>query len=277
MNASHQSVRRHFVDGPFGQLHVRTFRAKINTDGRPLMCLHMSPKSSWQYQDLLPEVAVSRDGIAPDYPGHGESDLPPATPAVTIEDYARCMWAVADMLGAAPMHLLGSHTGAMVAVEMAYQRPADVLSIVSQSAPVMTDEEIERFSDVYAPIPLDTAGTRFAKLWQRVIEHRGPDMPLALCAESFAENLRSGDAYEWGHRAAFDYAPRYRQRLGDIDVPVLVLNVNDDLSEHSRRADALLKRGQRLEKPAWGHGFLSVHAKETAAIIDAFCQQCETS
>ncbi|MEO1575187.1 MAG: alpha/beta fold hydrolase [Pseudomonadota bacterium] len=275
------TVWRQFIDGPYGQLHVRTARAASNhgddTTRAPLMCLHMSPKSSWQYIDLLPEIARHRDAVAPDYPGHGESDLPPPEPHVQLEDYARCMWTVADALGGGPLHLLGSHTGAMVAVEMAHQRPGDVLGIVSQSAPVMTDEEIAAFSDAYAPIPLDEAGTRFTRLWARVLEHRGPNMPLTLCAESFAENLRSGDAYEWGHRAAFDYAPRYRDRLTSIATPILVLNVNDDLCEHSRRADALMQHGQRLELPEWGHGFLSVHADDTAHIIERFCREVEAA
>ena len=268
------TVRRHFVDGPYGQLHARSARATAPR-GRPVVCLHMSPKSSWQYKELLPELAAQRDAIAPDYPGHGESDLPPSSPPVRIEDYARCMWVAVEALSESPVHLLGSHTGAMVAVEMARQRPSQVIGIVSQSAPVLTDEEIHTLRDAYSPIPLDEDGTRFTQLWARVLEHRGPDMPLALCAESFAENLRSGDAYEWGHRAAFDYAPRYREHLGQIDTPMLVINVNDDLATHSRRADAVLRRGRREERPGWGHGFLSVHARETAAIIHAFCDEIE--
>ena len=267
------SVTRHFVDGPYGQLHVRT----AGRDARQpaLVCLHMSPKSSWQFTDLMTEVGKQRFTIAPDNPGHGESALPPPEPHVTIEDFARCVWTAVDAFTTAPVFLLGSHTGALVAVEAACQRPERVLGIVSQSAPVMTPEEVAQFEGAYEPIPLDEAGTRFRVLWERVLEHRGPDMPLSLCAESYAENFRSGDAYEWGHRAAFAYAATYPKRLSQLDQPILVINVNDDLSEHSRRADALMKNGQRLEKPDWGHGFLSVHATQTAHIVESFCRDVE--
>ena len=37
-----------------------------------------------------------------------------------------------------------------------------------------------------------------------------------MAAASFAENLRAGDDYEWGHRAAFAYAPTYNQRVSRL-------------------------------------------------------------
>lgn len=267
-------VRRGFVDGPLGQLHLRS-AAPAAPVRDPLVCLHMSPKSSWMFRDILPHLALERMALAPDYPGHGESDLPPADPPVTIGDFARSVWAVIDAHTDGPVHLLGSHTGAMVAVEAATQRPQRVRSIVSLSAPVFTPDEIAAFRAAYAPIPLDEAGTRFTTLWARVLEHRGPGMPLTLCAESFAENLRAGDAYEWGHRAAFDYAPLYPERLRGIRAPVLVINAGDDLHDHTLRADALLHDGRRIERPDWAHGYLSVHAREAADLVTRFCNDAE--
>ncbi|MFK7888449.1 MAG: alpha/beta fold hydrolase [Gammaproteobacteria bacterium] len=268
-------IKRHFLDGPYGQIHVRT--AGQASSAAALVCLHMSPKSSWQFADLMDAMSPHRFVIAPDNPGHGESARPPATPHVTIEDYARCVWTAVDTYTDGPVFLLGSHTGAMVAVEAAHQRPERVHGIVSQSAPVMTPDEVAQFANAYEPIPLDEAGTRIRVLWERVLAHRGPDMPLQLCVESFAENFRGGDAYEWGHRAAFNYAASYAQKLAQLEQRILVINVNDDLTEHSRRADALMRNGERLEKPAWGHGFLSVHAQETAHIVERFCQDVEAA
>ena len=271
MNAT---VKRTFVDGKFGQLHCRIAHNNSSA-ARPVVCLHMSPKSSWLFADLLGPLSAKRTALAPDYPGHGESALPPADPHVTLEDYAREVWTTIDALLDTPVHLVGSHTGAMVAVEAAHQRPNDVVSIVSHSAPILTDEEAAQFEKRYGPIPLDDAGTRFKILWERVHHHRGPNMPLTLCAESFAENLRAGDAYEWGHRAAFAYAATYRERLAQTTQPILLLNPNDDMHEHSKRADALMQNGQRLDKLDWGHGFFSVHAQETADLINDFCNRAE--
>ena len=268
------TVKRLFVDGPYGQLHCRV-AAGASASGRPVMCLHMSPKSSWLFSDVLAPLSQQRFALAMDYPGHGESNVPPAQPHITIEDYARCVWSAIDELCPGPVHFIGSHTGAMVAVEAAYQRPQDTLGIVSHSAPLFTADETAAFEKRYGPIPLDEAGTRFDLLWRRVIEHRGPGMPLELCAASFAENLRSGEAYEWGHRAAFAYADDYPTRLASLAQPILLLNVNDDMREHSRRADALMRNGRRVEKPAWGHGFFSVHAAEVATLCNTFFNEVE--
>ncbi|MFK8013859.1 MAG: alpha/beta hydrolase [Gammaproteobacteria bacterium] len=266
---------RTFVDGPYGQLHCR-LASSTTTDARPVVCLHMSPKSSWLFADLLGPLSEQRTALAVDYPGHGESDLPPAQPHVTIEDYARCVWHAVDALCPGPVHFIGSHTGAMVAVEAATQRPGQTLGIVSHSAPILTPDETQTFADLYAPIPLDEKGTRFDELWKRVLKHRGPDMSLPLCAESFAENLRSGDAYEWGHRAAFAYAATYQTRLASLDHTIMLLNVNDDMREHTRRADSLLRNGRRVERMAWGHGFFSVHAGDVASLCNDFFREVES-
>ncbi|MGI9237384.1 MAG: alpha/beta fold hydrolase [Woeseiaceae bacterium] len=268
------SVTRTFVDGPFGQLHARMSQPGSIT-AAPIVCLHMSPKSGKSYRDVLPYLADNRVALAPDYPGHGESDLPPAEPEVSLEDFAACAWAVVDALAGSPVHVLGYHTGSMVAVEMAMQRPAEVNSITCISAPVFTDEEQARLNSDYAPIPIDEDGTRFRIMWERVLQHRGPGMTLQMAADSFAENLRAGDDYEWGHRAAFAYAATYNRNLKVIDKPVLVLNPSDDCHEQSLRSDAMLKNGRRVELPDWGHGFLSAFPAEAARIILDFAEETE--
>lgn len=241
----------------------------------PVVCLHMSPKSGKSYADILPLLAEDRLAIAPDYPGHGESDPPPADPHVTVEDFAESVWAVIDAVGGGPVHLVGYHTGSMVAVEIAAQRPAQVISIVSISAPVFTAEEQASLGDTYAPIPIDEEGSRFRIMWERVLQHRGPGMTLQMAAASFAENLRAGDDYEWGHRAAFAYAATYNRKLGELGHPILVINPADDCYEQSKRADAIMKNGRRIDYPQWGHGFLNAYAEDAAAVILGFLKETE--
>ena len=269
-------VRRTFVDGSYGQLHCRIAAPAAPTRA-PLVCLHMSPKSSRSFHDVLPELARNRIVIAPDYPGHGESDKPPADPHVTIGDFARSAWRSVDALCPGKVHMLGYHTGAMVAVEAATQRPEDVISVVNISAPLFTAAELKTLDDYFQPIPIDESGQRFRTMWDRVLEHRGPGMTLQMAAESFAENLRGGDDYEWGHRAAFAYGMTYRDRLALLRHPVFVMNPNDDCYQVSKRADELLQNGLRRDYDDWGHGFLSVHAAEAATEIRTFIDEAETN
>ncbi len=268
------TVRRTFIDGPFGQVHCR-IATPANAGRAAMVCLHMSPKSGKLYADILPFLARDRIAIAPDYPGHGESDPPPPEPHVTVEDFAASCWAAVDALCPGKVHIVGHHTGAMVAVEMASQRPADVISILSLSAPVFTPEEQAELDGKYAPIPIDEQGSRFRIMWERVLYHRGPGMTLEMAAASFAENLRAGDDYEWGHRAAFAYSPTYNEKLGAIEQPVFVLNPADDCFEQSKRADPIMKNGRRKDFPQWGHGLLNAYPEDVAGVMLDFVDEVE--
>ncbi len=235
----------------------------------------MSPKSSQSFETILPFLARDRFAVALDYPGYGESDRPPEYPQVRVEDYANSVWEVADSLTNSPIHVVGIHTGAMVAVETAHQRPDQTLGIVNISAPVFTEEEVAALANEYSPIPLDESGSRFRTMWERILFHRGPGMTLEMAANSLSENLKGGENYEHGHRASFNYAPTYKKRLGEIGNPLLVMNPNDDCFEQSKRADSLMKNGKRLDLPSWGHGLLHAHAEAAAQIMLEFLDSAE--
>lgn len=262
-------VRRTFVDGKYGQIHCRV--ATPNNPSLPaIACLHMSPKSSLAFRELLPHIANQRIAMAPDNPGHGESDLPPPEPHVTIADFAESAWSAIDSVVDGPVHLVGYHTGSMVAVEAAVQRPGSVLSIVNLAAPIMDEEELKALDLAYAPLPLDVEGSRFQIMWQRVVEHLGPGVPLQVAAASFAENLRAVDDYEWGHRAAFAYGLRYNELLGKLQHPLLIINAHDDCYELSLRAADIIEHPNIIDYPAVGHGYITTDPAPLAAVINTF-------
>lgn len=263
------TVRRRFVDVCAGQVHLR----EAGSDGHrpPIVCLHMVPKSGRSFARVLPLLAEGRRAIAPDLPGYGDSD-PPADPAgVSIEDYAAATWEVIDALGLPrPLHFVGYHTGSMVAVAAASRRPGEVARLVNISAPLFTPEEVAELRAFFAPLPLDEAGSRFRIMWERILRFRGPGMTLPMAAASLADNLRAGEDYEEGHRAAFDYSAAYAREVAALTHPLLVMNINDDLAKHSRRVDALLANGERRDYPDWGNGFLELWPEAVAAEMLAF-------
>jgi pimeloyl-ACP methyl ester carboxylesterase len=237
----------------------------------------MSPKSGRIFNELLPFLAVDRIAIAPDYPGHGESDRPPADPEVSIPDYAESVWQVIDdRIGDGPLHLVGHHTGSKVAVEATLQRPDRVVSLVNIAAPVFTDEELLQAVEYFEPIPIDEEGTRYRVMWERIMFHRGPGMTLQMAADSMAENLRAGDDYEWGHRAAFAYTRQYVENLARIRQPLFVMNPKDDTFEQTRRIDPHLRNGRRVDYPEWGHGFLNAYAEAAASEMLGFFNEVES-
>lgn len=233
----------------------------------------MSPKSGRIFARFLESAADDRIVIAHDYPGYGESDPPPSDPHVTVEDYAGSLWEVVDALGLGTIDILGYHTGSEVAAEAARQRPAQTGNIVMISAPVFTAEELAEVQSIYQPISLDEAGTRFTKMWESVMAHRGSGVTLEMSAESFAENLRPGENYEWGHRAAFQYAPRYADLVAELPHRITVINPQDDLVQQTPRIIPYLSNGEVIDHPEWGHGFLDAHTEAAVAVIKSALDQ----
>ena len=74
-------MREGFVDTPEGQVHYVT-----EGSGEPLLLLHMTPQSTYQFRELMPLLAESRRVIAMDTIGYGDSFRPQRQHY--MEDYA---------------------------------------------------------------------------------------------------------------------------------------------------------------------------------------------
>ncbi len=263
-------TQRGYTDVAAGQAHWR--RAGTAGSGRPLICLHMVPKSSRSFDSILPLLARDRPALAPDLPGHGASD--PLPDGHSVPGYARWLWELLDELGIDDaVDLLGYHTGSMVAVAAATLRPAQVGRLINISAPAFSAQDLEKLAEYFQPIPLDQAGTRFSVMWQRVLEHAGPGMSLEMAAASMSDNLLAGEDYEEGHRAAFAFAPRYLEKLAALPHPLLVMNIADDLFDATSRIDAHLNNGRRRDYRQWGNGFLDLHSAAVAEEILGFLDE----
>lgn len=91
-----------------------------------------------------------------------------------------------------------------------------------------------------------------------------------MLASSLAEQLRAGDAYEWGHQAAFEYSKVFPERLAALLHPVTVLNPTDMLFEYTNRVRPYVNIGVVIDHPEWGGGFLETDpAGAVAAVIAA--------
>lgn len=261
------SVRKSYVDGAFGQIHLRIAEAQSTTGKPPLICLHQSPKSGLEFETFMREACSDRMVIAPDYPGYGMSDAAPSEDATTIEMYAEEMWRVVDALALETIDLFGNHTGAKVAAQMALTRGERVHAIAMISAAILTDEEREMFKDMFTPIPLDREHSRFKISWDRVIERQGPGQTLEMMDRSMYMNMMGGEAYEWGHAAAFAWGKPFDAALSKLPHRITLLNPVDDLTECTRRATELLRNGEIIECPQWGYGFMDAFPKDTADLV----------
>ncbi|OYU15646.1 MAG: hypothetical protein CFE37_04810 [Alphaproteobacteria bacterium PA4] len=261
-------ARRLYVDGPFGQVHLRLAGRQAG-DCPPLLCFHLSPLSSRIYERFLDRIGSDRRlAIAIDNPGFGMSDPPPAPP--TIGDYNRAMLAVVAALGlTGPVDVMGYHTGSMMAVDLAADRPDLVRRLVCVSAPIFTASEQAAMQTHYAPVPPRLDGGHLVERWQGFVHHYlGRGLTLDDVADMFPERLLGRRLSWWGHHAAFTHAPD--MRLPEIDQPLLVLNPDDDLQVETRRAADLIRNGRILDMPGWGHGFLDGFTEDAARLVTSF-------
>jgi pimeloyl-ACP methyl ester carboxylesterase len=129
MQAEAVRTRRAYFDCRFGQLHVRTaFPATGGFDEQvTLFCLHADQSSSRAFARFLPEIADVRSVYAPDLPGLGESD---PSPASSVGEAAGAIADLADDLRLRQIDLLGIHSGARAALDLAAARPALVRRLV---------------------------------------------------------------------------------------------------------------------------------------------------
>ena len=259
------AVRRSYVDGRYGQMHLRIAGADGHAR-RALLCFHLSPVSGAIYEQFLAEMGRDRRAVAPDTPGYGASDPPSSPPE--ISDYAAAMGDVMDALGIVEADVLGYHTGSKIALELALQRPQAIRHLVLIAAPVYTDAELAQMRREFAPMALREDGAHLVDYWQALLQWRGPGQTLEMIMRHYPDHMRGGAQRHWGHRAAFNYS--YPDALPRAAQPILLLNMADDLVQYTPRALPLMQRGQLLDRPDWGHGFLDLHTAEFARLVREF-------
>ncbi|MEH2067628.1 MAG: alpha/beta hydrolase [Nostoc sp.] len=116
-------IKRAFLDTEDGQILYR-----IGGEGEPLLLLHMNPRSSDEYRELMSILIKKYRVIAMDFMGFGDSDKPPKL--YSVEDYAKTVIALLDELGIKKTNILGNHTGAFVSGEVAAAYPERVNNLI---------------------------------------------------------------------------------------------------------------------------------------------------
>ncbi len=141
----------------WGKLWVHKLaEASDKQSNTPLICLHPAPFDGNYFADFAQCFNGQHNIWAPDYPGYGRSDSSPQAPS--IDDYARALLHASDeqLPGEPdhPLHLLGFHTGCLVACEMALQAPERVGGLILIDVPYFTGrEQQEKYRENYDGSP----------------------------------------------------------------------------------------------------------------------------
>lgn len=226
--------RRGYLEGPAGQVHYR----RAGEGGEPLLLLHQSPLSSTQFDAVLPRLAAQGfDALALDLPGYGMSDEPAA--GATLEDYAGIIPAAMGAMGWSRAHLLGHHSGAVLAAVYAAARPPGLDRLVLNGFPLLGEAERKHFATFhFGPKEPKPDGSHLLVAWQNRLRATPGWADLALMHRYTVEGLHRGGS-NWRMFPlviAADMEPVLRR----IAAPTLLFtNTGEDLCASTRRAHAL--------------------------------------
>jgi pimeloyl-ACP methyl ester carboxylesterase len=262
-------VRRAYFECRYGQLHVRNAIPAGGggfDEATTLVCLHQSPMSGRVFDRFLRVAGRDRSVYAVDTPGYGESDAPPSQPS--IADYAAAIGDFLDGMRFRRIDLLGYHTGAAIATELALARPELVRRLVLVGVPLLTSEERAAFVRNPWPIAPREDGSHLLEEWRRTMQWRSGQVTLEMAARSFAEKLRGGPQGAWGAAAVMSYP--MQDRLALLKTPALVLRPRDDLWEATQRVRHALPAARLVDLPEHGFGLLEVAPEAVMEAVREF-------
>ena len=222
-------MRRAYADISTGQLHYREAG-----EGPPLVLLHMTASSSTMYERVLPLLSGRFRAIALDTPGFGNSDPLPETP--TIAAYAAALAEFLDARGLDQVDVVGFHTGASIALELAVSEPARVRRLLLAAILALRDDAeradwSERIVRSWEP---DGRGEFLEGILWWLSQYVPVDDGEAYLSE-LTSTLQAGPDYWRAPSAVISYDAF--GALARLEHPALFLSPRDDnLVEETRRA-----------------------------------------
>jgi pimeloyl-ACP methyl ester carboxylesterase len=214
-------IERSFVSTPSGRVHIATAG-----EGQPILLLHQTPRSWNEFREVLPLLGRHYRAIAMDTLGFGDSDPLPME-AVSIENLATAAHQVLGTLGYRRAVVVGHHTGACIALEIAAAHPDSVGALVLSACPFV--DEARRAAAHGKHIIDDVAvrmdGSHLGELWGMRRPFYPADRPDLL--ESFVvDALKAGPMAAEGHRMVDRY--EMDRRVSLVRCPTLVIAPTDD-------------------------------------------------
>jgi pimeloyl-ACP methyl ester carboxylesterase len=213
------SIERAFVPTRSGTIHVASAGA-----GEPVLLLHQTPRSWDEFRDVLPLLGRRYRTIAMDTLGFGDSDKPAARGS--IERYAEAVIALMDALSLDRTHLVGHHTGGVIAVEVAAAVPERIQRLVlSATACVDAARRARNPTPTVDEVAFSPDGSHLTRLWQRRMPYYPPDRP-DLLHRLVLDAMKVLDRVEEGHVVVGEY--HMEDRLPLIRCPVLIMCGTED-------------------------------------------------
>jgi L-proline amide hydrolase len=214
----------------------------------PLLALHGGPGSTHHYFGPLERLAAERPVVLYDQIGCGGSDRP-ADIDWSVAVFREEMDAVRSQLGLERIHLLGTSWGGMLALEHVLSGAEGIVGLILSSTLASVDQWAAEQLRLRNALPADVvevferherAGTYHDPEYDRAMEayfdrhfYRGPKPRAELEAMNAGKAVDVYNAMQGPNEWTVTGALRgwdVRDRLGEIDVPTLVIRGRHDMS-----------------------------------------------
>ena len=260
-------LRKSYVDGRWGQVHVREMGA-----GDQLLLLHQSPLSGAMFEAAMPFLAAAGFHVAAvDTAGYGASEGAPQPP--TISDHGEAVVNVLDALDWERCHVLGFHTGASIAAAFAARHGHRLRRLVLNGVPLLTEEELAFYQTYdFKPLLPQADGSHLLQAWNMRLQATPGWSNLRAMHRYTVEMLSINETYHLGFRAALSHD--MHDDLMALDVPTLIFtNTGEDLYESSKRAAGLREDFAYAELEGGTHDIVDEQPEAWAAVVADFLQE----
>ncbi|MGK7898637.1 MAG: alpha/beta fold hydrolase [Xenococcus sp. (in: cyanobacteria)] len=228
------SIKRAFLDTEDGQILYR-----IGGEGQPLLLLHMTPRSSDEFREVMPILAQQHQVIAMDLMGLGDSDKPPRI--YSMKDYAQTVIALWDHLGIKKSSILGSLTGGYIAGEVAAAYPERVEKLILCNVVGFDPDETEKIAQRYSQgYQIKEDGSHLKQRWLARVDYLGEGELNHRCV---LEDLKCFGSPIYTGLAVANYCLNATERFRSIKCPTLVLSGEKSL-EPLEKADFAKAKNQ---------------------------------
>ncbi|MDG6995080.1 MAG: alpha/beta hydrolase [Nitrososphaerota archaeon] len=207
-----------YANTPKGQIHYMT-----SGKGAPVLLLHQTPRSSDEFLEVLPLLSKNFRAIAMDTIGFGNSYKPKKV--ITIEDCARGVIDFLDTMNIRQTHLVGHHTGAVIAIEVAVSHPSRVKRLVLSGCPFVDEEVRKKNRPLMDADEEKVDGSHLLSLWRRRKSFYPEDRP-DLLRRFMIDALLAGENRINGHAMVHEY--RLEDKYARISQPTLLISGTKD-------------------------------------------------
>lgn len=235
MQSAGAQIERRFVQTRSGKLHIAACG-----DGFPVLLLHQTPRSWDEYRDVLPLLGRNYRAIAMDTVGFGDSQpLPPGSDS--IEAWAGAAHDLLDALELPQVAVIGHHTGAAIATEMAASRPERIKALVLSASPYVDAAKRAHAvgKKLIDHVDRHVDGRHLLELWT-MRQPFYPEGDIHLLERFIIDALKAGERAAAGHHVVHRYVMETRLPLVRCPTLVIAPTADPHAYPHARKvADAI--------------------------------------